>query len=304
MIARWWIYQKERFPLAKHAPMVALYCLSVLLFSALQQAAFEWPDLQNFLGAFVSTLLLFFQLRVADEFKDYLADCRYRPHRAVPRGVLSLRALGIAAWCGAAVQFAIAVYLDVGLVPLLLLVWIWLGLMTREFFVAEWLRARPLAYLFSHMLIMPLITLYISAFDWLCECRALPGGLLWLLAASFCVGLTLELGRKIRMPDRERRGVETYSAAWGPRTAVICWFASVVAAVIAATVAVSRLPDEGVFALLAMTALAVAAAITIVFLRHTAARVGSIADRAIEPGSGLVALALYLGLGPLQALLG
>ena len=59
---RWWTYQKERFPLLLHAPMVALFCLSVLLFSALQQPAFEMPDTLRLAGAFFSALIVFFQL--------------------------------------------------------------------------------------------------------------------------------------------------------------------------------------------------------------------------------------------------
>ena len=166
MTNRWWTYQKERFPIFAHGPMVVVFCLSIMLFSSLQ--ANELPDWTRVAGAVVSTLILFFQLRVADEYKDFADDSKYRPHRAVPRGLVSLRELGRLAWSGAAVQFVVAVQIDVGLVPLLMLVWLYMGLMTKEFFAARWLKKTPSAYLASHMLVMPLIAYYVSAFDWLC----------------------------------------------------------------------------------------------------------------------------------------
>ena len=135
---RWWIYQKERFPVFAHGPMVLIFCLSVMLYSALQYD--ELPGFWRVTGAVVSTLIMFFQLRVADEFKDFDIDMRYRPHRPVQRGVISLDELARWARIGAAVQFLIAIATDVGLIPILALVWVYMGLMTREFFVPAWLK--------------------------------------------------------------------------------------------------------------------------------------------------------------------
>ena len=76
------------------------------------------------------------------------------------------------------------------------------------------------------MLIMPLIDLYATACDWLAAGEsATPGlGLLWFLIASFFNGMVVEIGRKIRSPADEEQGVQTYSAIWGPRGAVMAWF--------------------------------------------------------------------------------
>ena len=60
-------------------------------------------------GRLRDVLLFFLQLRIADEFKDYEDDARYRPYRPVPRGLVSLREL---AWVGvgaAAIQLALAI---------------------------------------------------------------------------------------------------------------------------------------------------------------------------------------------------
>jgi len=35
--------------------------------------------------------------------------------------------------------------------------------MSKEFFVADWLRRRPVLYMLSHMVIMPLVDLYATS---------------------------------------------------------------------------------------------------------------------------------------------
>lgn len=295
---RWWIYQKERFPIAAHGPMVAVFCLSVMLFSSLQHG--EIPDGWRLLGAVISTLILFFQLRVADEFKDFDIDARYRPHRAVPRGLVGLSELARLARIGAAIQFLIALTIDIGLMPILAAVWAYMGLMTREFFVPDWLKRTPTAYLLSHMLIMPLIAFYVSAFDWLCTCREMPAGLPWVLAFSFACGLVLELGRKIKAPQLEREGVETYSALWGPGIATKVWSGAVLLAVFAWSKAAAIIVGAGVYLTLGIAVLAAAAVVAILI---QAGRRALAAFRWVEPVSGFMAMALYVGLAPLQLFL-
>lgn len=301
MSRRWWIYQKERFPLFAHGPLVIIFCLAVMLFSSLQQDG-GLPQFPRIAGAVISTLILFFQLRVADEFKDFSIDAKFRPHRAVPRGLVSLSELARLAFAGAALQFLIALYTDIGLVPALILVWTYMGLMTKEFFVPEWLLRHPSVYLLSHMLVMPLIAFYVSTFDWLCESREIPSGLGWLLTLSFCSGLVLELGRKIKVPANERTGVETYSGLWGLRKSVMLWTAAIAASVLAYANAASYI-DQSAFILGLGGAVLLLGLVTAALFPGANARLASGSEKFIEPCSGLVALTLYLGLGPLQALL-
>jgi len=295
---RWWIYQKSRFPVFAHGPMVVIFCLSVMLFSSLQQG--EIPEFARVVGAAVSTLILFFQLRVADEYKDFETDSRYRPHRPVPSGLVSLPELARLAFLGALIQFWIALSTDIGLLPILILVWLYVALMTKEFFVAAWLKKTPSVYLVSHMIVMPVIAFYISAFDWLCACREMPAGLGWLLMLSFGLGLVLELGRKIRMPAAEQEGVETYSALWGGGTSIFLWAASVAIAVLAYAKAVSFIAAGGLYLAIGFAVFFFALIIALSFRANNR---NSVAAKLIEPGSGVVAMLLYLGLGPLQAML-
>ena len=103
------------------------------------------------------------------------------------------------------------------------MVWGWLALMTAEFLAPVWLKARPVLYLVSHMAIMPLIDLFVTAVEWLPHSSAPAAGLWLFLAMSFANGCVLEIGRKLYAPANEREGVETYSALYGPRRAAEFW---------------------------------------------------------------------------------
>ena len=131
----------------------------------------------------MSCLLFFLQLRIADEFKDFDEDSRYRPYRAVPRGLVTLRELGVVFVVAAAVQLSVALFWNPLLVYVLLPAWCYLAAMSREFGARQWLKARPITYLWTHMLIMPIVDFYAAASDWLSYSRRPPTGLLFFLLA-------------------------------------------------------------------------------------------------------------------------
>jgi len=293
MANRWWVYQRERFPLLAHGPLVAAMSFAAVSVSRFVRGGAAIPTAGPFLVAFATTLILFFQLRVADEFKDREADARYRPYRAVPRGLVSLRELGAVAAVGAILQLGLALWLQPSLVLLLATVWAYQGLMWKEFFVHRYLTAHPVAYLLSHMLILPLITLYATACEWQTAGVPLPGRLSWLLAASFFNGLVIEIGRKIRAPEAEERGVETYSSLWGWRAATLAWWAAMLLAALTSVPVVGAIGASAVLAVAFGAVLTVAAMAGWRFLdRPTATRAAL-----FEPVSGLWTLVAYLGLG-------
>ena len=74
------------------------------------------------------------------------------------------------------------------------------------------------------MLIMPIIDFYATASDWATSGALPPAGLLFFLITSFCNGIVIEIGRKIRTVDQEEDGVETYSKLWGPGRASAIWW--------------------------------------------------------------------------------
>ena len=218
---RLWSYQAERFPLVKTAPLLACFSAASITVSAVM-ADRPVPGLTAYLIGFLLVFMLFFQLRVADEVKDAADDAKYRPERPIPRGLVTLRlivSLGIAT---VPLCFIAALIHGAGLVWLLGLTWVWLAAMTVEFGVPEWLKARPVLYLLSHMAIMPLIDLLLTGIEWLPHGSAAPA--LWLfIALSFSNGCVLEIGRKLWAPENERTGVDTYSGLWGPHRAAGVW---------------------------------------------------------------------------------
>jgi 4-hydroxybenzoate polyprenyltransferase len=293
--ARWWIYQRERFPIFSHGAVIAAFSFCMLSYSLLVRGYAHIPDGKALIVAFVTAFVFFLQLRIADEFKDFTEDLRYRPYRPVPRGLISLRELGTVGIAGGAVQLLLALWLSPTLLPFLLGIWLYLGLMSREFFVGTWLKAHPIIYMWTHMLIIPLIDLYGTACDWRVAGVAAPSSLIFLLCVSFFNGFAVEIGRKIRAPADEETGVETYSFLWGRRRAVFVWFSTLLVTAISAFLTASKigfaLPEAILFSFL----LLVAAVIAGRFVHHTVAGSG----KWIELFSGMWTLLVYLSLGVL-----
>lgn len=296
-IKRWWTYQRERFPFIKHGPVVAAFSFSAVSYSALLRGgSLHWPAV---LAALMSALLFFLLLRISDEFKDAEEDARFRPYRPVPRGLIQLRELGWVGLAAMCIQLVLAVLLFWPLALLLLGVWLYLALMNQEFFVAGWLKRHPVVYLLSHMLIMPLIDLYATAWDWWWSGAALwvepPAGLHWFLVLSFLNGLVIELGRKIRLPEEEEEGVETYSALWGYRFAagvwlVLVWMAAVCAWLAAISIGFAW-PMVGVLSILVLL---VSGQVGLFVRQKT-----RVSGQRVELLSGVWTLLVYLSLGTL-----
>jgi 4-hydroxybenzoate polyprenyltransferase len=297
--AKWWSYQRERFPLIAHGLLIAAFSFCAVSISAMLRGSSGVPGGRSILVAFATCFCFFLQLRIADEFKDLEEDARYRPYRPVPRGLVTLRELGWLFVIVAAIQLGLALWLDRRLLVLLGVTWTYLALMSKEFFVADWLRPRAVLYMLSHMLIMPLVDLYATSTDWLPRQGHPPHGLIWFLLASYCNGLVIEMGRKIRSSEDEEAGVATYSRLWGRRIAVITWWCALLATALLAAIVATQLHHFAPIATILLLALAGAAIVGTIFLARPKAGRG----RWIENCSGLWTLTLYLSLGALPHVL-
>lgn len=291
-IQRWWIYQRERFPLLAHGPLIAAFSASGVSFSAALRGA-RAPMVGSLVVAFVTALCFFVQLRVADEIKDADDDARYRPYRPVPRGLVTLHELRMVGVAAGLVQASVALLLDARLLVVLGVVWAYMALMRVEFFAGGWLRSRPLTVLWTHMLVMPLIDLYITASDWIPTGASVTPGLRWFLIASFFNGMVVEIGRKIRVPDDEERGVETYSSVWGRPRALVAWLAVMLASLLCA-VSAARVAGAAAWTS-AVLGVAWCAALAQAVQFRGATRRGT--GRRLELLAGIWTLAVYLTLG-------
>ena len=290
---RWWVYQRERFPVFKHGLLIAAVCFGVLVFS-LPDGERPGPSiLVRFTAAFTTVLLFFLQLRIADEFKDHEEDRRCRPHRPVPRGLVSLGELKAVAGAAALLQAALALGMSPRLLLPLAAVWAYMLLMTREFFTPAWLKRHAVIYLLSHSLILPLIYLYVSAGGWFALGQPPPGGLGFLLAFGFFSGVVVEIGRKVWAPADEIPGVQTYSRLWGHKAATLAWVGTALAAAVFGSLAAGR---GGPAAPLLGLVLVLGAAGFPAVRRFLALAQRRDAER-IEQLSGIFTLATHVGLG-------
>lgn len=90
--------------------------------------------------------------------------------------------------------------------------------MRVEFGMGRWLRRHLVLYALSHMLIMPLVILWLF---WAYSTMfLLDRTLLALLLLSLLGGFGFELARKLHAPAAERPGIDSYSRALGYRPAL------------------------------------------------------------------------------------
>jgi len=209
-------YLDERFPPGNHGLLIVSY-YSSQQFLAKVLTAPDAPmhyDVRSLLGA-LTLLGVFFHLRVFDEHKDREEDLRHYPDRVLSRGLVTLRdlrflgavAIGLELGCSAAagpgafVGTAIVLGFSV--------------LMLKEFFVRDWLRRHFLVYAASHMLIMPLQSLMILGFATGRMPWEAPGWY-WVYSwVGFFVTFNWEISRKIRAPEEEIDGVDSYTKVLG-----------------------------------------------------------------------------------------
>jgi len=226
MIKKWYIYQKERFPLVQYIPLMFIFGFCSVSYSI----HLDFPDAKltdvtifQYVAAAVTTLFWFLLLRIADEHKDFEEDSKYRPYRPIQRGLIKLKELRVLGIALGIIQVLMAVFIDIRLIFMLALVYLWYMLMCKEFFVSGWLKSHHTVYLLSHMIIMPFIDLYATSVEWVPRGGVFSFGLLVHMISSFCDGTVVEVGRKLRAPENEEYGVDTYTQIWGPKRAMFVW---------------------------------------------------------------------------------
>ncbi len=223
-IKRFIQYQKERFPFLQHGLLITVFTFSAASYSHMCRGESGFIPLSHFVIGAITAILFFFLLRICDEFKDFKDDSTYRPYRAVPRGLISLKELASIGVIVVCIQIMLnALFMPKMLIPFTIVI-LYMTIMTKEFFIPTWLKKHPMTYMASHMVIMPLIDGYTTGLDWLFASNKPPQGVEIFLIVSFFNGIVIEVGRKIRAPLKEETGVETYSALYGPIKATLFWF--------------------------------------------------------------------------------
>lgn len=230
MLSRWLTYQQERFPIVKNGLLIAVFSFAAIGYSALMRGGEAERSVLQFLGlgiiACVSAALFFLQLRIVDDLKDFKEDTIYHPHFPVPRGMIGLQELKVALIASGLVQLGLALSVGLPLVVMLGVIWGYIALLWKEFFIFKGLNDRPLVNLFLHALSVVLVAFYMSMCDWV----TIGAGIVQIasfLLVSFFVGILIQLEQKIRVPMNEKLGAKTYSALWGIQKSVFVWLSVV-----------------------------------------------------------------------------
>lgn len=204
-----------RFPVTTQGALILLFALACVCFGALTRAIPGAPPTPTLFVVLIVVFLLFFQLRVADEHRDYDEDLAARPELPVPSGVITLPELDIFFMGAMAIQVVLTAALHPPLLALLVLPWLWIFLVRNDFFDRDLLKRRPLLSLALHLIFFPLVALYAAAAGQLPETGSLSPALPVFLGLSAAAAMAMEFARKCRAREDERDGVVTYSGLWG-----------------------------------------------------------------------------------------
>ncbi len=229
LLSRLYVYQKERFPLLVHLPLIASFSFSVIGYSRACRGAAGFVNWGDYLVCVATNIAMFFMLRVSDEYKDKEDDAKFRQYLPVPRGLISLKELSVLAWTLFAVSTAVNVFFYPRLLMLYFAMMIYLALMRYEFFIPVWLKKHQVMYIATHMVIIPLADIYAGSYDWKLAGASAPVGLLFFFGVSFLNGVILEVGRKLRVTETEEEGVLSYTKLWGIQGAGVVWIVLLVA---------------------------------------------------------------------------
>jgi 4-hydroxybenzoate polyprenyltransferase len=209
-------YLAERFPLLAYGILiVSYYSSNRFLALALTRPGEPMHYATSSLLGAATLLLFFFHLRVFDEHKDYAEDVVNHPGRVLSRGLVTLDQLRLLGAGAIGAQAALSAAAGPAAFVAWLAAFAFSLLMLREFFAGEWLRRRFLLYATLHMLVMPLLAAMVFSFTtgrWPWQAP----GWFWVYAfVGFFVTFNWEVSRKIRAPEEEREGIETYTKLFG-----------------------------------------------------------------------------------------
>lgn len=211
-------YFKERFPIINMALFAILFFTVRAIASFFDTTDQEKEVWWLVLGVF-AVISFFFRLRVFDEIKDFDIDSKNYPHRVLQTGRINKKQLIVISVTGTLIEIAWSL---VSGFPVIICWGVAVGyslLMRYEFFVGKFLNKYLLLYAITHMLVMPLIILWVySAFHPKLEIMIpfyILGGL------SLFSGFSFEIARKLRSPKAEKPGVDSYSKSLGYIGAII-----------------------------------------------------------------------------------
>ena len=178
---------------------------------------------------FIVTFLQFLMVRIVDEFKDYEEDCKYRPYRPVPRGLIKLKELKILFIICIILQLILTITCSQNGILYLIILWVFFAFMSKGFFIKKILDKHLLLEVTLDELILPIMVLYLANFipqiylnynssaDFtITNSTIFVDPNVWkILVMAYIISWIVEVARKIRCKEDEEEGVKTYTAILG-----------------------------------------------------------------------------------------
>ena len=178
---------------------------------------------------FIVTFLQFLMVRIVDEFKDYEEDCKYRPYRPVPRGLIKLKELKILFIICIILQLILTITCSQNGILYLIILWVFFALMSKGFFIKKILDKHLLLEVTLDELILPIMILYLANFIpqiylnynssadlTIANSIIFVDPNVWkILVMAYIISWIVEVARKIRCKEDEEEGVKTYTAILG-----------------------------------------------------------------------------------------
>lgn len=241
-IKKWYTYQKERFPVLIYstyilAIVVATFCyanyIAKVKYGIVMSNEYTEKLIINYykiIPMFIIGFLQFLMVRIVDEFKDYEEDCKYRPYRPVPRGLVTLKELKILLIICIILQVVITCFTNILSIIPLIGVWMFFAIMSKGFFIKKFLDKHILVEVFFDEMLMPVFVIFLtSLLPFTIPIYSMNSYLLlseiWpLLFMSYVISWIVEIARKVRCKEDEEEGVKTYTAVFGIPKAMIILF--------------------------------------------------------------------------------
>lgn len=238
-LKKWYIYQKERFPVFAYGSYILAITFGTYFFTNWLSRHLGLNNLSSYLTAqttftiewkiviamFAVAFLQFLMVRIIDEFKDYEEDCKYRAYRPVPRGLITLKELKILFIICAILQICITAFVSIKGIIFLLIVWAFFGIMSKSFFMKDVLDKHILLEVALDELLMPILVLYLSSFVHENISHFFTSSYYHMfLGMTYIISWIVEIARKVRCKEEEEKGVKTYTAVFGITKAMFLLF--------------------------------------------------------------------------------
>lgn len=228
-------YVHERFPQYVYLPLVgAVAWAAVALFATFRGG--PAPSQDEVLIAMMSGYAAFFHLQAVDDIRDLAAKGPLRRDLPVGGGGLTVQGLVLVCMSYVAVQVLVVSWVSLLLLLPLAFVWMWTVLRAAGYFIGPWLRLQPLPALAAKASAVPIVVLWLTAFDWLPAGTAPRLEITWLVVLAFFTGIVLEIGRTRPTAGTLSAPALRYAEAWGPGNAGLAWLMAMILMAISATV--------------------------------------------------------------------